>query len=804
MKNVGSSKAVSKSECCGSGDPAARMAVAITVTVLSGLIVGDSSQVLAEHLGPWRLILAGVGFAAIMVLQLAHSFPWLLRPLSRHRWLTLGCQALLSLVPFVWFGEAWVDMAAFLAGSVLLMLPAAVAWPLFGALLVGTDGLLVALGLDHGPDLVLVLVSLSVGGLAVFGLSRMTSLIAEVRSARGEVARLAVLGERLRFARDLHDLLGLSLSAITLKCELVHRMLVHQMVSSQSEAARQELTEVLRTSRQALADVRAVARGYREVSLTAEVDSAESMLAAVGIRTSVRLECGPLSAEVDTVLATVLREGLTNMLRHSRAEHCAIEVLRQGGRVLFRLANDGAGRPPGPAEEAGGGGIGDLATRVGKIGGVLTAGVHDDGWFRLEAAVTLAEQPDGVPGPREGAPARDSRRAGGRGPVPGGSLRSDLAPRTAAVITLAVLASYLAVDGDYIVLCGLSGVELGGGLAILAAMTLLQLGRVFPEWLPSRYRYRTVPAVAYTSFGLQVVLCYAPFAMFGSEWLGLTGFAVGSVLLLFPPRLAWPLFGVAVGGNATVLLALGDSFSTVRLLTISAVMCALVVFGLWRMKDLVGELHRSRAEQAQLMVTSERLRFARDLHDLMGLSLSTITLKCELAYRLVPSDPERARAEITEILGTSRQALADVRAVARGYREMCLTAEVEAAKSLLASAGIRVSAQVDCGPLPVEVESVLAMVLREGLTNLLRHSSAEQCVITGSRRADTVRFSLDNDGVGRTPGPPDPQGGSGIGNLTSRVGAVDGVLTAGTRADGWYRLTVEIALARDAVPALVH
>ncbi|MFE3637876.1 sensor histidine kinase [Streptomyces sp. NPDC059168] len=335
----------------------------------------------------------------IFVVQLQISFPRLLPVLGRHRLMLLLVQSLLTYVPFLFYGQAWLPLPGLLAGSALLVLPDVLAWPTFALIVASTDVLQFLVGLGW-RDVSYTTVSTLLTGLVVFGLSRLTDMVTEVHQSRADLARLAVDQERLRFARDLHDLLGYSLSTITLKCELAYRLLPGQACRVQ-----QELTEILRTSRQALSDVRAVASGYRDMNLSTEVADAESVLDALDITTTTHIMCGTLPRAVDTTLATVLREGLTNMLRHSKASRCRITALRRGGTVTFRLANDGVDgdrvhlQPL--AGEVGNSGIHNLATRVEAIGGTLTAVSRPDGWFVLEAVVDLtgtnAEAgPDGV------------------------------------------------------------------------------------------------------------------------------------------------------------------------------------------------------------------------------------------------------------------------------------------------------------------------------------------------------------------------------------------------------------------------
>ena len=210
---------------------------------------------------------------------------------------------------------------------------------------------------------------------------------------------MAVTRERLRFARDLHDLLGYSLSSITLKTELTYRL-----VPKQPQRAKEELSGILEISRQALADVREVARAYRDMSLEAEAVSAKGMLAAAEIDTELRLEYGTLDPATDTVLATTLREGVTNMLRHSKAQRCVISVTQADAAVRLELGNDGVVAHSGGLVDASGSGLGNLRTRLVEIGGSLDARISEDLWFWLVAQAPRAAA--GQPG--DGGSARST------------------------------------------------------------------------------------------------------------------------------------------------------------------------------------------------------------------------------------------------------------------------------------------------------------------------------------------------------------------------------------------------------------
>jgi two-component system sensor histidine kinase DesK len=291
------------------------------------------------------------------------------------------------------------------------------------------------------------------------------------------------------------------------------------------------------------------------------------------------------------------------------------------------------------------------------------------------------------------------------------------------------------------------------------------------------------------TLGVQAALTIGPLVWLGVAWGSMAGPLGGSILLILPGRIAWPCYAVMPLMMLGWSVAEGVPAMDVGYFTISTALTGLVIYGLTRLTDMVREVHETRAEMARMAVTQERLRFARDLHDLLGYSLSAITLKSELIHRLVPINPERARDEVASVLGVARQALADVRLVASGYRDMSLEAEAESVAEVMAAADVDVRLDIRCGRLHPLVDTVLATALREGVTNILRHSKVQSCTIEVQTVGETVRLDLVNDGVtaGNRAGSPDR--GSGLGNLHTRLAAVGGELTAGVVPGDRFRLT---------------
>ena len=202
------------------------------------------------------------------------------------------------------------------------------------------------------------------------------------------------------------------------------------------------------------------------------------------------------------------------------------------------------------------------------------------------------------------------------------------------------------------------------------------------------------------------------------------------------------------------------------------------------------ELDRARVELARLAVAEERLRFSRDLHDLLGHSLSVITLKSELAGQLVPRDPDRAVREVEDIERVSRQALAEVRAAVTGYRgPVALGAELDRARSALTAAGVTTRIDAPSAPLPPAAEELLAWTVREGTTNIVRHAGARSAVIRVHHDGGGVGVELVDDGRGLVPV---PGPANGLDGLAERVAAAEGEFEAGTAPGGGFRLAVRV------------
>jgi len=215
------------------------------------------------------------------------------------------------------------------------------------------------------------------------------------------------------------------------------------------------------------------------------------------------------------------------------------------------------------------------------------------------------------------------------------------------------------------------------------------------------------------------------------------------------------------------------------------------------------ELRAAREEIAHLAVTTERLRIARDLHDLLGHNLSLIALKSELARRMINKDVERATTEISDIEQAARTMLQEVREAVGSYRQPTLSSELHRAQEILAAAGIAYHYEGDeniMDDLPNALEAVFAWTVREGVTNIIRHSRAHQCVIRMARTRHEGSVEIINDGAGIANPVQDSAftqwAGNGLRGLTERVEALGGQFNAGFDVSGGFRLAAMIPLVQ--------
>ncbi|MEU9921373.1 histidine kinase [Streptomyces griseoluteus] len=280
----------------------------------------------------------------------------------------------------------------------------------------------------------------------------------------------------------------------------------------------------------------------------------------------------------------------------------------------------------------------------------------------------------------------------------------------------------------------------------------------------------------------------------GSAWLGLFVYLSVACGATLPAKATyWTIPASAAG---MYLVGLHTDEEEARNLIMLVVLIGFAMTGVRQLVRTTVELRRARATVAQLAANEERLRLARDLHDLLGHSLSLITLKSELAGRMLPGRPEEAAQQVADIERVSRQALVDVREAVTGYRRPRLAAELAGAQVALTAAGVvaEIPAEPDLAGLPEEAEAALAWTLREAVTNVVRHSGAQRCAVELLHRhtldGPVLELSVEDNGSGG----PGKGPGNGLTGLAERLQGAGGTLEAGRSAKG-FRVVARVPSA---------
>ncbi|MFI1308042.1 sensor histidine kinase [Streptomyces sioyaensis] len=381
------------------------------------------------------------------------------------------------------------------------------------------------------------------------------------------------------------------------------------------------------------------------------------------------------------------------------------------------------------------------------------------------------------------------------------------------------------------VLQGKTGNPWLAGLGLLA-FNSVYITVVWTSFNP-RLRHSRRPLYA---LGVLTAITFAIALGFGGDWFlffPLLSLASGTVRALRGKKLAAWL--IALSGAAGYLTgwdnggpgAFGVGYGTFLSGTVTATVLSLF--------DTIQELNTTRQELARSAVEKERLRFSRDLHDLLGHTLSVVVVKAEAVRRLAPRNLDAALDQAADIEAVGRQALTEIREAVTGYREGSLSTELDRARSVLEAAGIEPVVRQAGPPLPPQAGALLGWVVREGVTNTVRHSGATHCEISVHADEERVRLTITDDGRGpggsgaaagsvpgrlrdRVPGrgqgnagadatrpdpadgtgaPPPPGrtgpvGGTGLKGLTERLAAAGGTLHSGPDGRRGFRVTAEL------------
>ncbi|MEH1127876.1 sensor histidine kinase [Micromonospora sp. CPCC 206061] len=710
-----------------------------------------------------RVLGAGV-IVALGAVQILFAFR---RPSRSRAGALLAVQALLAFGPYFVFGGIWDPPAAFVIAAVLLTFTGWFSW-VFAALVVLGD---VAVRVAVDPGLVdadgsgltvraaYTAIAATANGLLLFGMSRLSALVRDLHAARTASASLEVARERLRIARRLQDVVGGRLASIIATC---------RSTGGEASQNRERARAVAAGAREALAQVRTVADDYRDRSLAGEVAAAHTVLTATGVEVIVGSVPDRLPRPVDALLGTILRRVVVDALRGVPPRRCRIELDGSARMcVSFTGGEPGALALDGFAEE------------VEQLGGRLRVGPGPGTMGGVDVRI----------------PVQPHRSSGARGPRPV-SAAPWLAWGIMAVLEVDLLVTTLArASGGWDFYDPLSMPRLACVLALIVPLSLLQLHHVRPRAgnAPPRWRW---------TLTLQILLVCS-IAAIGSPTVPAPEYAgpVGGVVLFHVRRpWAWAVASGLVLGTALVELhRFGVDFLDNppqallwTLLSVPWAFLAMVaVAALCRLPVAAEQLVAARRELARLAVLRERLRIARDTHDLLGFQLSAIALKAELGGRLAGTDPDAARIQLAEADQVAEEALNSLRSITAEPTGLSFTEEVESARSMLAAAGTRVAVELRATPGP-SVESPLAIVLREAVTNVVRHARATTCEIETSPMPGGIRLRVTNDGV--QSGRPDVTAGNGLANLLTRVREAGGRLSIDRQRDR-FTLVAEIRTA---------
>lgn len=735
----------------GVGDKPIRLAtipVVLCVVIYSGYRISDFVSWGGYDAGYDRLdfALASGVIVALGAVQVHFAFR---RPSRPHAVALLAVQIALAYGPYLVFGDRWSPPGAFVVATLLLTFSGWLSWALVAVTVVGDVAIRVAVepGLvnaagDVVPGRVAYAAIVPIAnGLLLFGMTRLSELVRDLYAARAARASLEVTRERLRIARRLQDAVGARLVSI-----IATFRRTDGEAAPTGERARVAVTE----ARQALAQVRTVADDYRDRSLAGEVAAARAVLAAAGVEVVVGPVPERLPGPVDAVLGSILRRAVVAALRGTPPRLCRIELDGSASmRVRFTGGAPGALAPDGLVDE------------VQRLGGRLQTG----------------PEPDATAGVDVRIPVHSPRPSGTRTPRPVAAAPW-LAWGIMAVLEVDLLITLLArTHGGWEFYAPLSAPVLAGVIAMVVPLSLLQLHHVRP-------RSGNAPPGWRWTLTVQIALVCA-IAVIGSPTVPAVPYAgpVAGVVLFHVRRpWSWALAGgLVLGTTLWELHAFGvDLLDNPRrlalwvLLSVPWTLLAMVgVAALCRLPLAAEQLVAARQELTRLAVLRERLRIARDTHDVLGFQLSAIALKAELAGRLAGTDPAAARTQLAEAGQVTEEALNSLRSITTEPTGLSFAEEVESARSMLAAAGTRVTVALHAAPGPA-AESSLAIVLREAVTNVVRHAHATICEIETTPTGDGIRLRVTNDGVSSDT--PDAPAGNGLANLLARAREAGGGL----------------------------
>ncbi|MFG1998562.1 histidine kinase [Spirillospora sp. NPDC048911] len=669
----------------------------------------------------------------LVVLLCALHLPIVLRRVTRRAAVgIMGAQAVLAYAPYAFLGTTWDPVSGLLMASILLTFTGRWSWGLAAAVAIGEFVIGRWLLPDAiAPRAVWAFLATMAVGLSCFAIVRLGDQVRRLHETRAEVARLEVSKERLRIENGLRTALGERLTSI-----------IDDGRRAGAEPGR--VAGLVATAREALAEMRSVADGYRSRSLAEEIEAALAVLTAAGVQVSADGPPDGLPEEIDAALAAVLRRTVITALRQGTPERCRIEL---DGSARLRVSFPDASAA---FDEA----LAEPRREVERLGGRIDLGTA------VDARIPV--------GRREATPMR------GRAAAPWLAWAVLLAVEIDFVGTTATNMTWLADVG----VARYDAFQIAAAVVALPLVSALQLYHVFPRELGAPPRAWPV------TLTLQTVLLLIVMVTVGEAVPApYTGLVAGVVLFHVRPRRLAACIVLALFVPLPMIYGTGPKMlfecvlSYCQWIVIVHALCALPV--------AVAEFDAARRATARMAVIKERLRVSRDVHDLLGFQLSAIVVKGELA-----ADP-RSRTpgpHLAELVTIAEEARAAVRSITRDLAGITLGAEALVARSLLAGSGIEARVDLSAPVHSDDTDVLLAIVLREAVTNVVRHSHADVCEIQTWIEDATLHMRVHNNGaVDQCPARP----GTGLDNLRGRIEEAGGSLTV-QRGPDTFTLTAEL------------
>ncbi|MFI1091113.1 sensor histidine kinase [Streptomyces sp. NPDC020917] len=340
----------------------------------------------------------------------------------------------------------------------------------------------------------------------------------------------------------------------------------------------------------------------------------------------------------------------------------------------------------------------------------------------------------------------------------------------------------------------------GSGLVVFCVLYMATIRTAFHDrWRTGPVPFRLLAALAAVMLPLALV--------YGGNFVllfVLVSLCVGSVSR---NRRQLGLMLMPLSATAGVTASLHhEGFWGTTSLAYGTFLSGLVVSVIITLFHAVKQLRETRQELARSAVAQERLRFSRDLHDLLGHTLSVIVVKAEAARRLAPRNMDAALVQVADIEGVGRQALTEIREAVTGYREGSLSTELDRARSALAAADVEVVVKESGPPLPPHTEALLGWVVREGVTNVVRHSGATRTTIELRTSDGRAHLEISDNGSPAAAARRAAAGGTavrtrvgtGLRGLTERLAAAGGSLTHGPAQGGGFRVTAVLPVEDEA------